>query len=106
MNHMNIKELLGVEKALIGMVHLSPLPGSPRWAGSMEAVIGRAVEDARAIETGGFHAILVENQGDAPFSPGSVDPGAVAAMAVVVSEIKRAIGLPVGVNVLKNDAKA
>ena len=28
--------------ALVGMVHLLPLPGSPRWAGDMSAVLRRA----------------------------------------------------------------
>ncbi|HEU5321129.1 MAG TPA: BtpA/SgcQ family protein, partial [Methylomirabilota bacterium] len=34
---------------LIGMVHLPPLPGSPRWAGSMERVIAAALADARTL---------------------------------------------------------
>ncbi|MBI2467334.1 MAG: BtpA/SgcQ family protein [Candidatus Rokubacteria bacterium] len=88
------------------MVHLAPLPGSPRWDGSLAAVVERAVADARALEAGGFDACLVENWGDAPFSAGRVDPAAVAAMAVAVAEVRRAVRLPVGVNVLKNDAQA
>jgi membrane complex biogenesis BtpA family protein len=88
------------------MVHLAPLPGSPRWAGSPEAVVERAVADARALAAGGFHACLVENFGDAPFSPGVADPATVAALAVAVVEVRRAVSLVVGVNVLKNDAQA
>jgi hypothetical protein len=72
----------------------------------MEAVVERALADARALQDGGFHACLVENLGDAPFSPGRVDPATVAAMAAVVAEVRRAVTLPVGVNVLKNDARA
>jgi hypothetical protein len=96
----------GLSRVLIGMVHLQPLPGSPRWAGSLDAVVDGAVADARALATGGFHACLVENFGDAPFSPSAVDPATVAAMAVVVAEVRRAVNLTVGVNVLKNDAQA
>jgi membrane complex biogenesis BtpA family protein len=88
------------------MVHLLPLPGSPRWGGSLDAVVERAVGDARALVTGGFHACLVENYGDAPFSPGRVDPATIAAMGVVVAEVRRAVPAPIGVNVLKNDAMA
>jgi membrane complex biogenesis BtpA family protein len=88
------------------MVHLEPLPGSPRWAGSLAAVTARAVADARALADGGFDACLVENYGDAPFAPRAVDPATVAAMAVVVAEVGRAVRVPVGVNVLKNDARA
>jgi len=99
-------ELFGVSKAVIGMVHLLPLPGSPRWGGSMEAVIERALEDAHALAAGGMDALLVENHGDVPFSRERVDAGTVAAMARVVAELRRGVRLPVGVNVLKNDAQS
>ena len=102
---MSLEPLPGVARALIGMVHLLPLPGSPRWGDSLEAVVDRAVADARALQGGGFHACLVENYGDAPFSPAQADPATVAAMAVVVTEVRRAARLAVGVNVLKNDAR-
>ena len=98
--------LPGLSRALIGMVHLLPLPGSPRWAGSLDAVVAAAVADARALAAGGFHACLVENFGDAPFSPGAVDPATVAAMGVVVAEERRTLSLAVGVNVIKNDAQS
>jgi hypothetical protein len=88
------------------MVHLLPLPGSPRWGGSLARVVDRAVADARALAGAGFHACLIENYGDAPFSPGRVDPATVAALAVVVTEVRRVVPCPVGVNVLKNDAQA
>lgn len=101
------RELLpGLTRALVGMVHLLPLPGSARWGGRLDAVVERALADARAIEAGGFQACLVENFGDAPFSPTRVDPATVAAMAVVVAEVRRTVGVPVGVNVLKNDAQS
>jgi uncharacterized protein len=94
-------------RTLIGMVHLAPLPGSPRWAGSMEQVIGSALADARALVEGGMDALLVENYGDVPFSAGRVEPWTVAAMAVTVAALRAAWPtLPLGVNVLKNDARA
>src|SRR5207249_9999418 len=37
-------------RTLIGMVHLQPLPGSPRWQGSMARVIRAALADARSEE--------------------------------------------------------
>ena len=101
---MSLTPILGVAKAVIGMVHLLALPGSPRWSGRMEDVIRAALEDARVLHEGGADAVLVENHGDVPFSPARVDAGTVAAMAVVVAEIRRAVPLPVGVNVLKSDA--
>jgi len=103
---MRMTDLFRREKVLLGMVHLLPLPGSPRWGGSLRPVLEAALDDAKALEAGGMDGCLVENYGDAPFTPGAVDPATVAAMAVLVAEIRRATALPVGVNVLKNDARA
>jgi membrane complex biogenesis BtpA family protein len=95
--------ILHTPKAVIGMVHLLPLPGTPRWGGSMTSVVQAALDDARALAEGGADALLVENFGDVPFTPGRVDAGTVAAMAVAIGEITRAVALPVGVNVLRSD---
>jgi len=101
-----LSNIFGVPKALIGMVHLLPLPGSPRWDGEMGAVIRRAVEDARSLEAGGMQGVIVENYGDVPFAAGRVEAATVAAMAVVIAEVRRAVAFPVGVNVLKSDARS
>jgi uncharacterized protein len=95
------------ERTVIGMIHLPPLPGSPRWDGSMARVFASALADARALVEGGADAVLVENFGDAPFTPGRVEPATVAAMSVVAAEVRKAFPrAPLGVNVLKNDARA
>jgi len=91
---------------LVGMVHLLPLPGAPGWGGSMDAVIARAVGEARLLASGGVDGVLVENYRDIPFLPGPVPPETVAAMAVAVGAVQAAVQLPVGVNVLRNDASA
>jgi len=97
---------LASAKRLIGMVHLGRLPGSGLGAAPMDQTVARAVEDARAIAEGGFHAVLVENFHDAPFARGSVPARTVAAMAVAVSAVRAAVDLPVGVNVLRNDVRS
>lgn len=91
---------------LIGMVHLPPLPGSPRASESMSAIIRRAVDEARLLTSAGFDGLMVENFGDAPFAAGCVPPETIAAMAIVVDHVVRAVKAPVGVNVLRNDALA
>jgi membrane complex biogenesis BtpA family protein len=92
---------------LIGMVHLRPLPGSPRWDGSMERAIGAALHDARVLIEHGMDALIIENYGDAPFTPGRVAPATIAAMTLVAGEIRRALPqTALGINVLKNDARA
>ena len=93
-------------KALIGVVHLLPLPGSPRWGGNLKSVIEFAVADARAYERGGAHAIFVENFGDVPFTKAAVGPETIAAMTSAGCAIRAAVRLPIGFNVLRNDARA
>src|SRR5438552_13240457 len=94
-------------RPLIGMVHLLPLPGSPRWNGSMAEVIDAALADARALADGGIDALIVENWGDAPFPPGRVEAAPVAALGVVAREIRRAHPASVlGINVLRNDGRS
>jgi membrane complex biogenesis BtpA family protein len=93
-------------KLLIGVVHLQPLPGSPRWQGDLESVIRFAVRDARAYEQGGAHAVCVENFGDVPFTRGSVGPETIAAMAAAGRAVRESVRLPLGFNVLRNDGQA
>ncbi|TNE85786.1 MAG: BtpA/SgcQ family protein [Deltaproteobacteria bacterium] len=93
--------------ALIGMVHLLPLPGGPTASPGLAAVLARAAADARALAEGGADAIIVENLGDAPFTAGAVEPYTVAALtraALVIRE--QAPDLPLGINVLRNDARS
>jgi hypothetical protein len=88
------------------MVHLLPLPGSPGYGGSMRAVAARAAADARAIAEGGLDGAIVENYGDFPFFRDAVPAETVAAMALCVEACARAVRIPLGLNVLRNDARA
>lgn len=92
-------------KVFIGVVHLWPLPGSPRWDGDLEALIEFAVNDAKAFERGGAHAVCIENFGDAPFTKGSVGAETIAAMTAAGRAVRTAVKLPVGFNVLRNDTR-
>lgn len=102
-----LESIFGTERPLVGMVHLLPLPGSPRWGGSMAQVLDRARADAGALVEGGMDGLLVENLGDAPYHPGPVPPETVAALALSLEAVRaEAAGRPVGVNVLRNDARS
>lgn len=94
------------EFRLIGMVHLPPLPGSAFASMSMPAITAQAVSEAELLAKAGFDAVIVENFGDAPFAAEHVPQETIAAMAVVVGRIVEAVSVPVGVNVLRNDALA
>ena len=93
-------------RAVIGMVHLAPLPGSPLFGGSMGEVIDAAVRDAVAIREGGCDALMFENFGDRPFSKSAAAPETVSGMTRVIAECARETNLPFGVNVLRNDARS
>jgi membrane complex biogenesis BtpA family protein len=92
--------------SVVGMVHLPALPGAPEFSGDFDAVVKRALADARALEAGGVDAMLVETFGDAPFYPDVVPKHVVASMTRIATELRDAVSLPLGVNVLRNDAEA
>jgi hypothetical protein len=92
-------------RALFGMIHLAPLPGSPLFT-SLDEVIAAALADARAIRDGGCDGFAIENYGDRPFTRGRVEAETVAAMTRVIAEVVREVRLPFGVNVLRNDAQS
>jgi uncharacterized protein len=99
-----LSSIFSAKRPLIGMVHLLPLPGSPGWFGALDQVLERALTDAATLERAGFDGLLVENYSDVPFYPSAVPPETLAAMAVCVREVVRSTRLPVGVNLLRNDA--
>ena len=101
-----IESLFGSPKAVIGVVHLDALPGAPDFTGDIESVYARAVSDAETYADNGINGLIVENFGDAPFYPNQVSAETIASMSVVVREIIRHVNVPVGVNVLRNDAYA
>lgn len=101
---MDLYQLFKTRSPIIGVVHLLPLPTSPRWGGNLKTVIDRAAQEATALASGGVDGIIVENFFDAPFTKNQVDPAVVSAMTVVVQRIQNLVTVPIGLNVLRNDA--
>lgn len=97
---------LGADQPVIGMVHLDALPGAPGFDGDRAAIREAMYRDARRLSAGGVDAVMVENFGDAPFYADSVPTHTVASMAALVADLRDVIDLPIGVNVLRNDAEA
>ncbi len=92
-------------KSLIGVIHLRPLPGSPRWDGDFGSVVASARLDAAAYREGGADAVILENFGDVPFRKGTVAPVTIAALSAAAVAVRDDLrGLPLGFNVLRNDA--
>ena len=103
---MELKHILKTDNPVIGVVHLFPLPTSARWKGKLKEVIARAEQEATALAAGGVDGIIIENFFDAPFSKDSVDPAVVSAMTLIVDRLKNMVMLPIGINVLRNDARS
>ena len=101
---MDLKQIFQTDNPIIGVVHLLPLPTSPRWGGNLKAVISRAEQEATALSAGGVDGIIIENFFDAPFAKDRVDPAVVSAMTLIVDRLKGMVTLPIGINVLRNDA--
>ncbi len=101
---MDLTHIFKTANPAIGVVHLLPLPTSPRWQGDLHSVIARAEQEATALASGGVHGLIVENFFDAPFAKSQVDPAVVSAMTLVVQRLSQLVPLPIGLNVLRNDA--
>lgn len=91
-------------KALIGVLHCPPFPGSPRYDGrSMNAIYDACLRDMQAYLEGGMNGLIVENHGDVPFlKPEDIGPETTGFLSVITDRIVRETDVPVGVNVLAN----
>jgi membrane complex biogenesis BtpA family protein len=97
--------------SLIAVIHLPPLAGSPgasrgHPAAALEKAGARAVAEARLLTKAGFQAVVLENFGDVPFYKDSVPPETVASMAVIAAAVRQTVRCPIGINVLRNDARS
>lgn len=102
-----LEEELGTAAPVIGVVHVPPLPGSPRGkADGLPEILDRVRRDATSLADGGADAVLVENYGDAPYHPTEVPKHVVAFMTRIAAAAREAGALPVGVNVLRSDGGA
>ena len=96
----SIDHLFGAPRALVGMLHVSALPGTPRASESLDAIIERAVGEARVYRDAGFHGVMIENMHDRPYLNRAVGPEIVAAITAIAAEVRRAMPLPLGIQVL------
>ncbi|WP_428940010.1 BtpA/SgcQ family protein [Fontivita pretiosa] len=97
----------GVCRPVIGMLHLLPLPGSPRYQAGVDAIRDRLMRDAEALVSGGVDGLMIENFGDVPFYPDRVPAHVVAQMTALACELrKRFDRVPLGINVLRNDGRS
>lgn len=95
-----VEELFGVDKALVGMIHVGALPGTPLAHQPVRAIIDQAVAEARLLAGAGFDALMIENMHDRPYLRQAVGPEIVAAMAAILDAIRSEVEKPIGVQIL------
>ena len=101
-----IPEWSSVRWPVVGMLHVPPLPGAPRYGGDLQSIRARVLEDAQALRDGGVHGLMLENFGDVPFFPQRVPANVVANLTALACEVRGRFDLPLGINVLRNDGRA
>ena len=94
------RSLFSAPRALIGMLHLGALPGSPAQRASVDELIAAALTEARVYRDAGFNGLMIENMHDRPYLGGQVGPETVAAMTAIGRAVRSAVDLPLGVQVL------
>lgn len=101
-----IRDVFGVDKPIIGMCHMLAMPGDPGYdaESGLVRVLERARSDLLALQEGGVDAVLFSNEFSLPYLT-KVETITSACMAAIISELKREIKTPYGVNVLW-DARA
>jgi hypothetical protein len=95
-----MKNFLANQKTIIGMIHVDPLPGTPRFNSSMAEIIAKAKAEARLYKEAGIDMLAIENMHDVPYLNRHVGPEVVAAMTVLGYEVKNATGLRCGLQIL------
>ncbi len=100
------KEIFQVDKPVIAMCHLKPLPGDPNYdaAKGMAYVVEMARRDLRALQNGGVDGVMFSNEFSLPYLT-QVEPVTVAAMGRVIGELMPEIRVPYGVDVLWDPCK-
>jgi len=88
-------------RALIGMIHVQALPGSPSGALSVSAIAEQCAREGAMLSDAGFDALMIENMHDAPYIHGAHGPETVAAMTCAALAVRKAAPeLPLGVQIL------
>lgn len=106
---MRMFDTLGKSKAVLGMVHLGPMPGTPFYEeGTYEATFEKALGDARALYEGGATGCLVQTVERVYSVKDEAEPSRVAGVAAIVRAISQATGpeFQIGVQIMRNAIKA
>lgn len=95
-----IQNIFGVEKPVIGMIHLHALPGTPSWKGNLMQVLETALEEAVILKQAGYDSLAMENMHDTPYLNRIVGPEIVASMCLISKAIVEETKMVCGIQVL------
>ncbi|MEG2930364.1 MAG: BtpA/SgcQ family protein [Ruthenibacterium sp.] len=97
------QKMFGVEKPIITMLHLDPLPGDPRfhYGDKMERVVEHARADLKALQDGGVDGVMFSNEFSLPYERhmSFITP---ACMARIIGELKSELRVPFGVDCISD----
>ena len=98
--------LFANKKAIVGMLHLLPLPQSPAFTGSISNIFNHALEEADILVDEGIDALIIENFNDKPYRISEPEISQICVISNIVNNLKRLYKIPIGVNILLNAWKA
>jgi len=96
-------------KAVLGLMHLLPMPGTPHYRpGNVQLSLEKALRDAHALHAGGADGGLLQTIDRAYPVGEDVDPARLAAFAAIVSAVRREMpsAFEIGVQILWNASRA
>jgi membrane complex biogenesis BtpA family protein len=93
-----------MRKPIIGVIHLPPLPGAPRYDGQpMREIYAYAETDAKTLSQGGVDGIILENASDMPFArPEHIGPSTVSALTAACLAVRAVVPNPIGITCVAN----
>lgn len=95
-----MQDLSKSERALVGVVHLPAMPGTPANSLDPRQIVEQSLEEVEVLASAGFDAVILENMHDRPYLKGGVGPEVVATMAVACRLARQITSVPIGVQVL------
>ena len=101
---MSFDRLFPRRPAIVGMIHLAPLPDYPQSPG-LDALVEQALQDLDILERVGFDAALVENEYDRPHRV-LARPETISAMTTITTALVEHAKIAVGCEILLNDPRA
>ena len=98
---MTFQSMFGKPKAIIAMAHFPAMPGQPLHdaRGGVAALVDAVRHDVEILAESGVDAVMFCNEGDRPYRT-QAGPEVPAVMAAAITEIKRDLELPFGVDIL------